>query len=149
MQTKEEKIEEKEIICRKCNAVYIFLWITFFVVLLMMFLCLFTLDLENIWKNSIIQFFFLLELIIAIVTFEAYMDILIIWKNWIRFESWILVKNKKEIPYDKINSISTHSAFWFWTLEILTGNDIITRYKFLHKYEEVEKIIKEKINKEN
>ena len=75
------------------------------------------------------------------------MDILIIWKNWIRFESWILVKNKKEIPYDKINSINIHSAFWLWTLEVMAGNDEIVRYKFLNNYEEVGKIIKEYINK--
>ena len=74
------------------------------------------------------------------------MNVLIIWKDWIIFESWILVKNKKEIPYDKINSINIHSVFWLWTLEVMVGNDEITRYKFLDKYEEVEKIIKERIH---
>jgi len=147
MQTKLEKPEEKEIICRKCNAVYVFWWIVFFVILLMMFMCLF-LDFGTVWKSSVLQFFFLVELVVAIVVFEEYMDILIIWKNWIRFESGILVKNKKEIPYDKINSINIHSAFWFGTLEILTGNDIMTRYRFLHEYDKVEKLIKSRINSE-
>ena len=75
------------------------------------------------------------------------MNILIVWKDWIRIESWIRVKDKKEIPYDKINSINVHSAFWFWHLEIKTGNEEMTRYKFLDKYEEAEKIIKEHIHK--
>jgi membrane protein YdbS with pleckstrin-like domain len=147
MQTKLEKTEEKEIICRKCNAVYIFWWIIFFVILLMMFMCLF-LDFGTVWKSSVLQFFFLAELVVAIVVFEEYMDILILWKNWIRFESGILVKNRKEIPYDKINSVNIHSAFWFGTLEILTGNDIMTRYRFLHEYDKVEKLIKSRINSE-
>jgi len=76
------------------------------------------------------------------------MDIMIIWKNWLRFESGILVKNKKEIPYDKINSVNVHSVFGFWTLEVMTGNDVMTRYKFLHNYGEIEKIIKERIHKD-
>ena len=139
--------QEKEIICRKCNALYLFLWIVFVIVLLFMFLCLFSLDLGSAWNSSALQFFFLIELIIIIGIFESYVDILIIWKNWIRFESWILVKNKKEIPYDKINSINIHSAFWLWTLEVMAGNDEIVRYKFLNNYEEVGKIIKEYINK--
>jgi len=145
--SKTQQHEEKEIVCRKCNAVYIFLWISFITVLLFMFLCLFALDLGTLWKNSILQFFFLLELVIAIVAFEEFVNILILWKNWIRIESWILVKDKKEIPYDKINSVNIHSAFWLGTLEIKTWNDEITRYKFLDKYEEVEKIIKEHIHK--
>jgi len=148
MQVKSEKLEEKEIICRKCNAVYVFLWIVFFVVLLMMFLCLFVLDLWEVWNSSIIQFFFLVELVVAILVFEMYMDILIIWKNGIVFESGILVKNRKEIPYDKINSVNIHSVFWFGNLEIMTWNDLVVRYKFLDKYEEIEKIIKERIHKD-
>ena len=76
------------------------------------------------------------------------MDIMIISKDGLRFESGILVKNKKEIPYDKINSVNVHSVFWLWSLEIMTGNDVMTRYKFLHNYAEVEKIIKECIHKD-
>ena len=148
METKADKPEEKEIVCRKCNAVYYFWWTVFLVVLFIMFMCLFVLDLWSVWVNSIIQFFFLAELIVAIAIFEEYMNILVIWKDAIRFESWILVKNKKEIPYDKINSVNVHSVFWLGTLEIMTGNDEVTRYKFLHKYEEVEKIIKERIHKD-
>ena len=139
--------EEKEITFGKCRAVYIFLWIIFFFVIFMMILCLFTLDLWTLWNNSVVQFFFLVEVLVGIVIFEEYMNILIIWKDGIRIESWILVKNKKEIPYNKINSINIYSAFWFWHLEIKTGNEEITRYKFLDRYEEVEKIIKEDINK--
>jgi membrane protein YdbS with pleckstrin-like domain len=148
MEAKTDKPEEKEIICRKCNAVYYFWWTVFLVVLFIMLMCLFVLDLWSVWVNSIIQFFFLVELIVAIAIFEEYMNILVIWKDVIRFESWILVKNKKEIPYDKINSVNVHSVFWLGTLEIMTGNDEVTRYKFLHKYEEVEKIIKERIHKD-
>ena len=141
-----EADNEKEIICRKCNAVFIFWWILFCITLLIMFICLWWLDLWAQWTTSVIEFFFLVELILMISLFETYMNILIIWKNWLRFESWILVKNKKEIPYEKIHSINIHSALGFGTLEIMTGNDTITRYKFLDKYEEVEKIIKERIH---
>lgn len=141
----EESKDEKEIICRKCNAVYVFGWIIFFVILLMMFICLFTLDLWSMWDGLVIQFFFLVELVVAIAIFELYMNILIIWKNSIRFESGILIKSSKETPYNKINSVNIHSAFWFGTLEILTGNDTVTRYKYLENYKEVEKIINERI----
>ena len=147
MQTKVEKPEEKEIICRKCNFVYFFWWVIFLVVLLVMFLCLTILDLEPTSKSSVLQFFFLVELVIAIVVFEEYMDIMIISKDGLRFESGILVKNNKEIPYDKINSVNVHSVFWLGSLEIMTGNDEVTRYKFLHNYEEMEKVIKERIHK--
>lgn len=75
------------------------------------------------------------------------MDIMIIWKNGLKFESGILVKNNKEIPYDKINSVNVHSVFWLGSLEIMTGNEVMTRYRFLHNYEEMEKIIKECIHK--
>ena len=66
----EESKDEKEIICRKCNAVYVFGWIIFFVILLMMFICLFTLDLWSMWDGLVIQFFFLVELVVAIAIFE-------------------------------------------------------------------------------
>lgn len=137
---------EKEIICRKCNAVFIFWWIIFCATLLIMFMCLWGLDLWAQWTTSLIEFFFLVELIIMIALFETYMNILIIWKNGLIFESWILIKNKKEIPYEKIHSINVHSALWFGHLEIMTGNDVITRYKFLNNYEEAEKLIKQHIH---
>ena len=147
-QNKPEQHEEKEIICRKCNAVYIFLWMACVIVLFMMFICLYSLDLWAMWNSSVLEFFLLVELIIAIVAFEEYVNILVIWKDWIRFESWIIVKNKKEIPYDKINSINIHSIFWLGNLEVMTWNDIVTKYKFLDNYEEVGKIIKERIHKD-
>lgn len=147
-QNKPEQHEEKEIICRKCNAVYFFLWMACVIVLFMMFICLYSLDLWAMWNSSVLEFFLLVELIIAIVAFEEYVNILVIWKDWIRFESWIIVKNKKEIPYDKINSINIHSIFWLGNLEVMTWNDIVTRYKFLDNYEEVGKIIKERIHKD-
>jgi len=75
------------------------------------------------------------------------MNILIIWENGVIFESGILIKSKKEIPYDKINSVSIRSVFWFGALEIQVWNDITTRYNFLNKYEEAEKLIKNRISK--
>lgn len=75
------------------------------------------------------------------------MNILIVWENGVVFESGILIKSKKEIPYDKINSVSIRSVFWFGALEIQVWNDIVTRYNFLDKYEEAEKLIKNKISK--
>ena len=75
------------------------------------------------------------------------MNILIVWKDGVIFESGILIKSKKEIPYDKINSVSIRSALWFGALEIQVWNDITTRYNFLNKYEEAEKLIKNRISK--
>jgi hypothetical protein len=75
------------------------------------------------------------------------MNVLIVWKNGVILESCILVKSKREIPYDKINSVSIRSAFWFGALEIQVGNDMVTRYNFLDKYEEAEKLIKERMSK--
>ena len=145
--TKNHTEEYKDIIFRKCNAVFVFWWIIFAIVLLMMFVCLFVLDLWAKWNSSVFQFFFLVELVVAIVIFEEYMNILIVWENGVIFESGILIKSKKEIPYDKINSASIRSAFWFGALEIQVWNDISTRYNFLDKYEEAEKLIKNKISK--
>ena len=138
--------EHKDIIFRKCNAVFVFWWIIFAIVLLLMFVCLFVLDLWAKWNSTVVEFFFLVELIVAIMAFEAYVNILIVWKNGVTIESGILIKSKKEIPYDKINSVSIRSAFWFGALEIQVWNDITTRYNFLNKYEEAEKLIKEHIH---
>ena len=145
--TKNHTEEYKDIIFRKCNAVFVFWWITFAIVLLMMFVCLFVLDLWAKWNSSVFQFFFLVELIVAIVIFEEYMNILIVWENGVILESGILIKSKKEIPYDKINSVSIRSVFWFGAIEIQVWNDMVTRYNFLNKYEEAEKLIKNKISK--
>lgn len=95
------------------------------------------------WKSAIFEFFLLVEAIIIIAALESYMSILTVWKSWVILESGILLKHKTAIPYKKINSVSMHSIFWLWTLEIKTGNDEITRYKYLAKYDEVEKLIKE------
>ena len=73
------------------------------------------------------------------------MNILIVWKDGVIFESGILIKSKKEIPYDKINSVSIRSALWFGALEIQVWNDMVTRYNFLNKYEEAEELINEYI----
>ena len=143
--TKNHTEEYKDIIFRKCNAVFVFWWIIFAIVLLLMFICLFVLDLGDKWNSTVVQFFFLVELVVAIVIFEEYMNILIVWKNGVTIESGILIKSKKEIPYDKINSVSIRSAFWFGALEIQVWNDMVTRYNFLDKYEEAEELIKEYI----
>ena len=145
--TKNHTEEYKDIIFRKCNAVFVFWWIIFAIVLLLMFICLFVLDLWAKWNSSVFQFFFLVELVVAIVIFEEYMNILIVWENGVILESGILIKSKKEIPYDKINSVSIRSVFWFGALEIQVWNDMVTRYDFLNKYEEAEKLIKNKISK--
>jgi glucan phosphoethanolaminetransferase (alkaline phosphatase superfamily) len=139
--------KNEDVVFRKCKAVFVFWWMVFVLVLLMMFICLFVLDLESVWRSEIVQFFLLVELIIAIVIFEAYVNVLIVWESGVIFESWILVKSKREIPYDKINSVSIRSAFWFGALEIQVGNDMVTRYNFLDKYEEAEKLIKERMSK--
>ena len=144
--TKNYAEEHKDIIFRKCNAVFVFWWIIFAIVLLLMFICLFVLDLWAKWNSSVVGFFFLVELIVAIMAFEAYVNVLILWKDGVIIESGILIKSKKEIPYDKINSVSIRSAFWFGALEIQVWNDITTRYNFLNKYEDAEKLIKEHIH---
>lgn len=148
MENFKNQVEKQESVTfRKCNAVFVFWWIVFVLVLLMMFFCLFVLDLESIWKSEIIQFFFLVELIIAIVIFEAYVNVLIVWESGVIFESGILIKSKKEIPYNKINSVNISSIFWFGVLEIQVWNDIVTRYNFLNKYEDAERLIKEGMSK--
>ena len=139
--------KHEDVVFRKCKAVFVFWWMVFVLVLLMMFICLFVLDLETVWRSEIVQFFLLVELIIAIVIFEAYMNVLIVWKNGVILESWILVKSKREIPYNKINSVNVSSVFWFWALEIQVGNDMVTWYNFLDRYEEAESLIKERMSK--
>lgn len=75
------------------------------------------------------------------------MNVLIVWKNGVILESWILVKSKREIPYNKINSVNISSVFWFWALEIQVGNDMVTWYNFLDRYEEAESLIKKRMSK--
>ena len=148
MENFKNQVEKQESVTfRKCNAVFVFWWIVFVLILLMMFFCLFVLDLESIWKSEIIQIFFLVELIIAIVIFEAYVNVLIVWGSGVIFESGILIKSKKEIPYNKINSVNIRSVFWFGALEIQVWNDIVTRYNFLNEYEDAERLIKERMSK--
>ena len=148
MEKAKNQVEKYEdVVFRKCKAVFVFWWMVFVLVLLMMFVCLFVLDLESVWRNEIVQFFILVELIIAIVIFEAYMNVLIVWKNGVILESGILVKSKREIPYNKINSVNISSVFWFWALEIQVGNDMVTWYNFLDRYEEAESLIKERMSK--
>jgi glucan phosphoethanolaminetransferase (alkaline phosphatase superfamily) len=139
--------KNEDVVFRKCKAVFVFWWMVFVLVLLMMFICLFVLDLESVWRSEIVQFFLLVELIIAIVIFEAYVNVLIVWESGVIFESWILVKSKREIPYNKINSVNISSVFWFWALEIQVGNDMVTWYNFLDRYEEAESLIKKRMSK--
>ena len=140
MDKKSENI--KELSYRKSNVIFVLWWVLFVIGLIMM-LAFLPITKAPEWKSSILEFFLLVEAIIIIGAIESYMSILTVWKNWVILESWIILKHKTEIPYKKINSISMHSIFWLWTLEIKAGNDEITRYKYLAKYNEVEKLIKE------
>lgn len=147
MNKKPENIQEPSY--RKHNVIFVFWWVLFVIGLIMMFVFLFDANMQPEWKSAVLEFFLLVETVIVIAALESYMNILTVWKNWVILESWILLKHKTEIPYKKINSINVHSIFWLWTLEILTGNDVMTRYKYLAKYDEVEKLIKERMdNKE-
>ncbi len=127
---------------RKGNVIFVLRWILFLLGLILMLAFLLITN-SSEWKSSVLEFFLLVETIIIIWALESYMNTLTIWKSWVVLESWIILKHKTEIPYKKINSINVHSIFWLWTLEILTGNDVITRYKYLAKYDEVENLIKE------
>ena len=142
MDKKTENI--KELSYRKSNVIFVLWWVLFVIGLIMM-LAFLSITKTPEWKSSVLEFFLLVEVIIIIGAIESYMSILTVWKNWVILESWIILKHKTEIPYKKINSISMHSIFWLWTLEIKVGNDEITRYKYLAKYDEVEKLIKERM----
>ena len=145
-----KKLENiQELSYRKSNAIFVLWWVLFVIGLIMMSIFLSDANMQPEWKRAVLEFFVLVEIVIIIAALESYMSILTVWKNWVIIESWILLKHKTEIPYKKINSISVHSISGLWTLEILTGNDEMTRYKYLAKYDEVEKLIKERIdNKE-
>ena len=142
MDKKSENI--KELSYRKSNVIFVLWWVLFVIGLIMM-LAFLSITKTPEWKSSVLEFFLLVEVIIIIGAIESYMSILTVWKNWVILESWIILKHKTEIPYKKINNISMHSIFWLWTLEIKVGNDEITRYKYLAKYDEVEKLIKERM----
>ena len=131
---------------RKSNVIFVLWWILFAIGLILMFAFLSDADMSPEWKGAVLEFFLLVEIVIIIVAIESYMSILTVWKNGVILENWILLKHKTEIPYKKINSISMHSIFWLWTLEIMTGNDEVIRYKYLAKYDEVEKLIKERMD---
>ena len=135
----------KELSYRKSNVIFVLWWI-FFVVGLIMMLAFLSIASSPEWRSAALDFFLLLEVVIIIAALESYMSILTVWKNWVILESWIILKHKTEILYKKINNISMHTVFWLGTLEIMTGNDEITRYKYLAKYDEVEKLIKERID---
>ena len=135
----------KEFSYRKSNVIFALWWILFVVGLIMM-LAFLSIASSPEWRSAALDFFLLLEVVIIIAALESYMSILTVWKNGVILESWIILKHKTEIPYKKINSISMHTVFWLGTLEIMTGNDEITRYKYLAKYDEVEKLIKERID---
>ena len=143
MDKKSENI--KELSYRKSNVIFVLWWVLFVIGLIMM-LAFLSITKTPEWKSSVLEFFLLVEVIIIIGAIESYMSILTVWKNWVILESWIVLKHKTEIPYKKINSISMHSIFWLWTLEIKAGNDEITRYKYLAKYNEVENLIKERMD---
>lgn len=147
MKKTQNQTEEKDIIFRKCDAIFIFWWILSLIVLIILIVCFFNSKIDSWLKSSILEFLLLLELIIVICLFETYMSILVVWKNGVRLENWIIFTHKNEIPYNKINNVKMHSIFWFATLEIYTGNDNVNRYKFLNNYEEAEKLIKEHMTK--
>ena len=138
----------KELSYRKSNVIFV-LWWVLFVVWLIMMLAFLSITSVPEWKRAVLEFFLLIEVVIIIAAIESYMYVLTIWKNGVILESWILLKHRTEIPYKKINSINIHSIFGLGTLEIFTWNDELTRYKYLAKYDEVEKFIKERMdNKE-
>lgn len=141
MNKKPEHLQEPSY--RKSNVIFILRWVLFAIGLIMMFAFLSDANMQPEWKSAILEFFLLLEVVIIIAALESYMSILTVWKNGVILENWIILKHKTEIPYKKINSISMHSIFWLWTLEIMTWNDEVTRYKYLAKYDEVERLIKE------
>lgn len=145
---KYKNTEEKENhIYRKCKEIYIFLLIIFAIVLVIIFSVLFDQSYTSTVKNSGFQFFLFIELIIIVVLAEEFVCSLAVWEDSVVLESWILFKQRTEIPYKQINNVKTFSIFWIWGIEIYTGNDIVTRYKYLEKYKEAEKEINEHINK--
>ena len=141
-----KKIQEfEELHYRKSNVIFVLRLVLFLIGLILMFAFLSIIDSPE-WKSSVLEFFLLVEVVIVICTLESYMNTLTIWKDWLIIESWIILKHKTEIPYNKINSVNVYSIFWLWTLEIFTWNDVITRYKFLANYDNAVEMIKSRIN---
>ena len=138
--------ETNKSIYRKNNIVFISRWILFSLILIAFLYCYFNAEISEEIKNLCLILFIILEVVIIVIVARFYLNTLTISKNGIILESWILVKNKTEILYNKINTVKTYSLFWLSTLEITLNNDKVITYKFLDRCEEVEKKIKEHIN---
>ena len=138
--------ETNKSIYRKNNIVFISRWILFSLILIAFLYCYFNAEISEEIKNLCLILFIILEVVIIVIVARFYLNTLTISKNGITLESWILVKNKTEILYNKINTVKTYSLFWLSTLEITLNNDKVITYKFLDRCEEVEKKIKEHIN---
>lgn len=138
--------ETNKSIYRKNNIVFIIWWILFSLILIVFLYCYLNVEISEEIKNLCLILFIILEVVIIVIVARIYLNTLTISKNGITLESWILVKNKTEILYNKINTVKTYSLFWLSTLEITLNNDKVITYKFLDRCEEVEKKIKEHIN---
>jgi membrane protein YdbS with pleckstrin-like domain len=138
--------ETNKSIYRKNNIVFIIWWILFSLILIVFLYCYLNAEISEEIKNLCLILFIILEVVIIVIVARIYLNTLTISKNGITLESWILVKNKTEILYNKINTVKTYSLFWLSTLEITLNNDKVITYKFLDRCEEVEKKIKEHIN---
>ena len=138
--------ETNKSIYRKNNIVFIIWWILFSLILIAFLYCYLNAEISEEIKNLCLILFIILEVVIIVIVARIYLNTLTISKNGITLESWILVKNKTEILYNKINTVKTYSLFWLSTLEITLNNDKVITYKFLDRCEEVEKKIKEHIN---
>ena len=138
--------ETNKSIYRKNNIVFIIWWILFSLILIVFLYCYLNAEISEEIKNLCLILFIILEVVIIVIVARIYLNTLTISKNGIILESWILVKNKTEILYNKINTVKTYSLFWLSTLEITLNNDKVITYKFLDRCEEVEKKIKEHIN---
>lgn len=62
------------------------------------------------------------------------------------FKHWVFVKKSEEMPYKKINSVDTRK-FIFDDLILRTWNDKPTIFKNIWNCNEVENLIKERINR--
>ena len=138
--------ETNKSIYRKNNIVFIIWWILFSLILIVFLYCYLNAEISEEIKNLCLILFIILEVVIIVIVARFYLNTLTISKNGIILESWILVKNKTEILYNKINTVKRYSLFWLGTLEITLNNDKVITYKFLDRCEEVEKKIKEYIN---
>lgn len=85
-------------------------------------------------------------IIVVCVTICYHFQKLEIHNDRIIFKYWVFVKKKEEIPYRKINSVNTRK-FIFDDLIIYTWNDKATNIKNIWHCKEIERLIKEKINR--